>query len=92
MLAVIGLHNWLKKHYDSQKIFGCIYGPPGYTDYEDCHGILLKGIWMSRIIIPKLQRHCAQEWQITLLSHKENYLVNMNMSEGLHVNMFHNKG
>ena len=49
VLAAIALHNWLKKHDDSQKIFGRIYCPPGYTDYEDCHGILHRGIWRSEV-------------------------------------------
>ena len=49
ILAAIALHNWLKKHNDCQKSYGCLYCPPGYVDYEDCHGIVHKGTWRSDI-------------------------------------------
>ena len=50
VLAAIALHNWLKKHNDSQMAFGRLYCPPGYVDYEDYHGILHKGIWRSEVV------------------------------------------
>eukprot|EP00795_Rhopilema_esculentum_P008700 gene8700-14721_t len=49
VLAAIGLHNWLKKHDDSQKSYRRLYCPVGYVDYEDSHGILHKGIWRSEV-------------------------------------------
>ena len=49
ILAAVALHNWLKKHEDSQKCYGRVYCPPGYVDYEDCHGILHKGVWRSEV-------------------------------------------
>eukprot|EP00795_Rhopilema_esculentum_P006251 gene6252-11663_t len=49
ILAAIALHNWLKKHDDSQKAYGRIYCPPGYIDYEDAHGILHRGTWRSEV-------------------------------------------
>ena len=49
ILAAIALHNWLKKHNDCQKSYGRLYCPPGYIDYEDCHGIVHKGTWRSDI-------------------------------------------
>ena len=47
VLAAITLHNWLKKHNDCQKSYGRLYCPSGYVDYEDCHGIVHKGVWRS---------------------------------------------
>ena len=47
ILAAVALHNWLKKQTDTQKVHGRVYCPPGYTDYEDAHGTLHKGIWRS---------------------------------------------
>ena len=49
VLAAIALHNWLKKHNDCQKSYGRLYCPPGYVDYEDCHGIVHKGVWRSDV-------------------------------------------
>lgn len=49
ILAAVALHNWLKKQNDVQKAYGRLYCPPGYTDYEDVHGILHKGIWRSEV-------------------------------------------
>ena len=49
VLAAIALHNWLKKHNDCQKSYGRLYCPPGYVDYEDCHGIVHKGVWRSEV-------------------------------------------
>ena len=49
ILAAVALHNWLKKHEDSEKCYGRLYCPPGYVDYEDSHGILHKGVWRSEV-------------------------------------------
>ena len=49
ILAAVALHNWLKKHNDSQIANRRNYCPPGYTDYGDAHGILHEGIWRSEV-------------------------------------------
>eukprot|EP00795_Rhopilema_esculentum_P003600 gene3600-13019_t len=49
VLAAIALHNWLKKHDDSQKSYRRLYCPVGYVDYDDSHGIVHKGIWRSEV-------------------------------------------
>eukprot|EP00795_Rhopilema_esculentum_P005638 gene5638-10859_t len=49
VLASVALHNWLKKHEDTQQVYGRFYCPVGYTDYEDSHGILHKGTWRNEV-------------------------------------------
>ena len=49
ILASVALHNWLKKHEDSQKVYGKLYCPSGYVDYEDAHGIIHKWTWRSEV-------------------------------------------
>lgn len=49
ILASVALHNWLKKHEDSQKVYGKLYCPSGYVDYEDAYGIIHKGTWRSEV-------------------------------------------
>ena len=49
ILAAVALHNWLKKHNDSQKSYGRLYCPQGYVDYEDSHGIVHRGTWRSEV-------------------------------------------
>ena len=66
ILAAVALHNWLKKHKDSEKCYGCLYCPPGYVDYEDSHGLLRKGVWRSELFESRpLQKSAKWEQIIT---------------------------
>ena len=47
VLASVALHNWLKKHEETQQVYGRLYCPVGCTDSEDSHGILHKGPWRN---------------------------------------------
>ena len=49
VLAAIVLHNWLRKHDDSQKSYRRLYCPAWYVDYEDSNGIVHKGVWRSEV-------------------------------------------
>ena len=102
VLAAIALHNWLKKHDDTQTTFGRIYCPPGYTDYEDSHGILHRGIWRSEIGdtdaltgINQIGNNNYTKVADALRSRMADYFVTpqgdyrgkRHMSEGLHMNL-----
>ena len=49
ILGSVALHNWLKKHEDRPNVYGHLYCPVGYVDYEDSHGILQRGTWRNEV-------------------------------------------
>ena len=45
----VAVHNWLKKYEDLQMVYGKLYCPSGYVNYEDAHEISHKGTWRSEV-------------------------------------------
>ena len=93
ILASVAHHNWLKKYEDSQKVYGKLYCPSGYVDYEDAYGIIHKRTWRSEVsesgalqeltnIGPKIVRNVQSTiecwWQIFFYHQRANFLGSIN--------------